>query len=204
MKCSNCWTPLKTRPRDDRHQGLQLCAYQRRHHSMSATSSISSAGYGFASRTRVVSARTSRAIIILRPTSPSGSMPPDTETIPTRPCSRPLRAMARANPNRVTMPTLMTSKSLMNLSPKPFARCRAIRQAMTWEMLQRRSKQAGLTTHICNHTFRATGITAYLTNGGAIERAAIIAGHASINTTKLFDRRPDDVTLEEIEKIRFA
>ena len=77
-------------------------------------------------------------------------------------------------------------------------------QAMTWEMLQRRSKQAGLTTHICNHTFRATGITAYLTNGGAIERAAIIAGHASINTTKLFDRRPDDVTLEEIEKIRFA
>lgn len=77
-------------------------------------------------------------------------------------------------------------------------------QAMTWEMLQRRKKQAGLDTAICNHTFRATGITAYLTHGGAIERAANIAGHASINTTKIYDRRSDDVTLEEIEKIRFA
>lgn len=77
-------------------------------------------------------------------------------------------------------------------------------QSMTWEMLQRRSKQAGLTTRICNHTFRATGITAYLSNGGGIERAAVIASHASINTTKLYDRRPDDVTLDEIEKIRFA
>lgn len=77
-------------------------------------------------------------------------------------------------------------------------------QAITWEMLQRRKKHAGLDTAICNHTFRATGITAYLTNGGAIERAANIAGHVSINTTKLYDRRSDDVTLDEIEKIRFA
>lgn len=90
------------------------------------------------------------------------------------------------------------SKTVRPLSGKPMT------QAMTWEMLQRRSRQAGLTTHICNHTFRATGITAYLNNGGGIERAAVIAGHASINTTKLYDRRPDDVTLDEIEKIRFA
>jgi len=89
-------------------------------------------------------------------------------------------------------------KHIRSLSGKPMT------QAMTWEMLQRRSKKAGLTTHICNHTFRATGITAYLTNGGAIERAAAIAGHSSINTTKLYDRRPDDVTLEEIERIRFT
>lgn len=89
-------------------------------------------------------------------------------------------------------------KTVRPLSGKPMS------QAMTWEMLQRRSKRAGLTTHICNHTFRATGITAYLSNGGGIERAAIIAGHASINTTKLYDRRSRDVTLDEIEKIRFA
>jgi site-specific recombinase XerD len=80
----------------------------------------------------------------------------------------------------------------------------AMTQATAWEMLQRRKKRAGLSTAICNHTFRATGITAYLSNGGGIERAAVIAGHASINTTKLYDRRPDDVTLDEIEKIRFA
>ena len=89
-------------------------------------------------------------------------------------------------------------KIVRPLSGKPMT------QSMTWEMLQRRSKQAGLATHICNHTFRATGITAFLTNGGGIERAAIIAGHASINTTKLYDRRSRDVTLDEIEKIRFA
>lgn len=81
---------------------------------------------------------------------------------------------------------------------------RAMSQSMTWEMLQRRRKAAGLDTAICNHTFRATGITAYLANGGSIERAAHIAGHASINTTKIYDRRSDDVTLDEIEKIRFA
>lgn len=84
------------------------------------------------------------------------------------------------------------------LSGKPMS------QAMAWEMLQQRAKAAGIDTHICNHTFRATGITAYLTHGGTIERAAIIAGHRSTRTTQLYDRRSDDVTLDEIEKIRFA
>jgi site-specific recombinase XerD len=84
------------------------------------------------------------------------------------------------------------------LSGKPMT------QAMTWVMLQRRAKAAGIDTAICNHTFRATGITAYLTHGGTIERAAIIAGHRSTRTTQLYDRRSDDVTLDEIEKIRFV
>jgi site-specific recombinase XerD len=84
------------------------------------------------------------------------------------------------------------------LSGKPMT------QAMTWEMLQRHAKAAGINTAICNHTFRATGITAYLTHGGTIERAAIISGHRSTRTTQLYDRRSDDVTLDEIEKIRFV
>lgn len=81
---------------------------------------------------------------------------------------------------------------------------RPLTQAMVWELVQRRAKAAGLKTAVCNHTFRATGITAYLTNGGTIERAAIMAGHASTRTTQLYDRRSDEVTLEEVEKIRFA
>jgi site-specific recombinase XerD len=84
------------------------------------------------------------------------------------------------------------------LSGKPMT------QAMTWDMLQRRARAAGIDTAICNHTFRATGITAYLIHGGTIERAAIIAGHRSTRTTQLYDRRSDDVTLDEIEKIRFV
>lgn len=75
-------------------------------------------------------------------------------------------------------------------------------QQIAWAMLQRRARQAGLDTAICNHTFRATGITAYLQNGGTIERAAHMANHASTRTTQLYDRRPDDITLEEIERIR--
>lgn len=81
---------------------------------------------------------------------------------------------------------------------------RPLTQAMVWEMVQRRAGAAGLATRVCNHTFRATGITAYLSNGGTIERAAVMAGHASTRTTQLYDRRPDEVTLEEVEKIRFG
>ena len=44
---------------------------------------------------------------------------------------------------------------------------------------------------MCNHTFRATGITVFLENGGAIETAAQIAAHESPRTTKLYDRRAD-------------
>lgn len=50
-------------------------------------------------------------------------------------------------------------------------------------------------------TFQATGITAYLKNGGTLERAAAIANHASTRTTQLYDRRSDEVNLDEIERI---
>jgi hypothetical protein len=43
-----------------------------------------------------------------------------------------------------------------------------------------------------NRTFRATGITAYLKNGGTLENAAAMANHASTRTTQLYDRRGDD------------
>ena len=81
---------------------------------------------------------------------------------------------------------------------------RPLTQGLVWEMVQRRARAAGIETAVCNHTFRATGITAYLSNGGTIERAALMAGHASTRTTQLYDRRPDEVTLEEVEKIRFG
>jgi predicted DNA-binding WGR domain protein len=52
-----------------------------------------------------------------------------------------------------------------------------------------------------NHTFRATGITAYLKNGGTLENAAAMANHASTRTTQLYDRRRDEVSLDEAERI---
>jgi integrase len=74
-------------------------------------------------------------------------------------------------------------------------------QANAYAMVQRRARAAGLKTRIGNHTFRATGITAYLRNGGTLEKAAAIAHHASTRTTQLYDRRHDEVSLDEVERI---
>jgi site-specific recombinase XerD len=64
-----------------------------------------------------------------------------------------------------------------------------------------RALAAGIKTKVGNHTFRATGITAYLKNGGSLENAATMANHASTRTTQLYDRRRDDVSLDEVERI---
>jgi integrase/recombinase XerD len=68
-------------------------------------------------------------------------------------------------------------------------------------MIKRRAKVADLPVTTCCHTFRATGITAYLENGGTIENAQAIASHESPRTTKLYDRTSDEITLDEIERI---
>jgi integrase/recombinase XerD len=68
-------------------------------------------------------------------------------------------------------------------------------------MVKRRARAAGVSERICNHTFRATGITAYLENGGTIEKAQQIAAHESPKTTKLYDRTSDQITLDEVERI---
>lgn len=78
---------------------------------------------------------------------------------------------------------------------------RAMQQADAYAMIRRRAAAAGIATLIGNHSFRATGITVYLKNGGTLEKAATMANHASTRTTQLYDRRPDDVTLDEVERI---
>jgi integrase len=74
-------------------------------------------------------------------------------------------------------------------------------QANDYAMIQRRARTADITTKIGNHTFRATGVTAYVKNGGTLEKAAQMANHVSTRTTKLYDRRAEEVTLEEVERI---
>src|SRR6185312_3718316 len=69
-------------------------------------------------------------------------------------------------------------------------------------MIKRRAVAAGIgAERICCHTFRATGITAYLENGGTIEHAQAIAAHESPRTTKLYDRTADSIGLDEVERI---
>lgn len=76
-------------------------------------------------------------------------------------------------------------------------------QANVHLMIQRRAKAAGLKTKISAHSFRATGITTYLQNGGKLEIAQHMAGHESARTTGLYDRRSDEVALDEIERISY-
>ena len=68
-------------------------------------------------------------------------------------------------------------------------------------MVKRRTEPAGLSEKISNHSFRATGITVFRKNGGTLENAQRIAGHASPQTTKIYDRSSDEITLDEIERI---
>jgi integrase/recombinase XerD len=81
------------------------------------------------------------------------------------------------------------------LAPRPLSRTDA------WCMVRRRAKDAGIPTAIGCHTFRATGLTDYLSNGGRIEVAQRMAGHSNAKTTGLYDRRSDDVSLAEVAKI---
>jgi site-specific recombinase XerD len=75
-------------------------------------------------------------------------------------------------------------------------------QANAYQMIGRRAAAAGIATRLGNHSFRATGITAYLKNGGTLEKAAQMANHASTRTTQLYDRRREELSLDEVERIR--
>jgi integrase/recombinase XerD len=77
----------------------------------------------------------------------------------------------------------------------------AMHRSDVLRMIKRRAARTGLPATICCHTFRATGITTYLDNGGSLEHAQRIAAHESVRTTKLYDRTSDAVSLDEIERI---
>jgi integrase len=79
---------------------------------------------------------------------------------------------------------------------------RPMAQADAWRMIRRRAIAAGIHAPIGNHSFRATGITAYLANDGTLEHAQEMAAHESPRTTKLYDRTKDRLTQKEVERIR--
>ncbi len=66
--------------------------------------------------------------------------------------------------------------------------------------VKQRYNAAGLSESFCNHTFRGTGITVFLNNGGSLEAAQYMANHSDPRTTKLYDRRKELANLGEIER----
>jgi site-specific recombinase XerD len=79
---------------------------------------------------------------------------------------------------------------------------KAMHRVDAYRMIQRRAAAMGLKVRINCHTFRATGITAYMDAGGTLENAQLMAAHESPRTTKLYDRTGDAITLDEVERIR--
>ena len=81
---------------------------------------------------------------------------------------------------------------------------RELHRTDAWAMIKRRAKKAGLSPHlVCCHSMRGTGITTYLENGGSLEYAQYMAGHADVRTTKLYDRRQQNITKDEVERIHY-
>lgn len=103
-------------------------------------------------------------------------------------------AAAGTTPGKTT-PLFRSVDRYRRLTDEPMHRTDVLR------MVKRRARRAGLPQSTCCHTFRATGITAYLENGGTIENAQAIAAHESPRTTKLYDRTSDEITLDEVERI---
>lgn len=67
--------------------------------------------------------------------------------------------------------------------------------------VKRRCKVAGLSSSICNYSFRATGITVHQENRGRLEDAQELAGHADARTTRLYIRKERRLAQAEVERV---
>lgn len=94
-----------------------------------------------------------------------------------------------------TTPLFRTIGRRRYLTPNAMHRNDALR------MIKRRAMAAGVSPQICSHTFRATGITEYMRNGGTLEKAQQMAAHVSSETTQMYNRVTDSVTLDEVERV---
>ncbi|SDR29474.1 Phage integrase family protein [Rhizobiales bacterium GAS113] len=74
-------------------------------------------------------------------------------------------------------------------------------QPDAYRMIGHRAAAAGIGTKVGNHSSRATGITAYLKNSGTLEKAKVMQKHASTRTTQIYDRRNEETSLDEVERI---
>lgn len=81
---------------------------------------------------------------------------------------------------------------------------RALSRSEAWTLVRKHLNLAGIAGSAGCHSFRATGITAFLESGGRIETAAYLAGHASVRTTQLYDRREQQLAGAELSRMHFT
>jgi integrase len=127
-------------------------------------------------------------------------------TVHTMPLHRRARAYLKAYLEEAGItegPVFRALDLSMRVLRTPTLGARPLAYQQAYEAVKRRARAAGLDpAKVCNHSFRATGITTYLDNGGKLESAQNMAAHASIKTTKLYDRRQGLVTEDDVELIR--
>ena len=107
------------------------------------------------------------------------------------PSRRTVYSLTRTRPDRSLSESRSTGKLIRTVLP----------QANAYAMIRRLAAAAGIATKLGNHSFRATGITAYLKKRRHAGKAAAIPNHTSTRTTQLYDRRRDEVSLDEVERI---
>jgi site-specific recombinase XerD len=72
------------------------------------------------------------------------------------------------------------------------------------DAVKRHCRAAGLPSSISNHSFRATGLTIHHENGGSLEDAQALAGHADARTTRLYIRKNGKVSRAEVERVQIG
>ena len=107
-----------------------------------------------------------------------------------------------SNPSAPLFPAFAQDKKSFAIAEKTGG-LRHLDRTGIWKLVQARAKASGLEKKVCCHSFRATGITEYLNNGGTIDIARRIAGHSQLSTTQIYDHSKDRVTIAEIERISF-
>ena len=80
---------------------------------------------------------------------------------------------------------------------------RRLNRTQAWYMVRRRALAAGIDRAVICHRFRGTVITAYFERPDAkLEEAQKMATHSDPKTTRLYDRRSQAVTIDDVERIR--
>jgi integrase/recombinase XerD len=107
-----------------------------------------------------------------------------------------------SNPEAPLFPAFAKDKKTFARDKKTH-QLRHLDRTRVWQLVQTRARACGIKKRVCPHSFRATGITEYMNNGGTIDIAQRIAGHSQISTTQIYDHSKDRVTIAEIERISF-
>src|SRR3984893_6560296 len=106
------------------------------------------------------------------------------------------RSYLASNPSAPLFPSFGKNRETLNWS-------RLDRRSVL-KLVEKRAKASGILKRVCCHSFRATGVTQYMNSGGTIEIAQRIAGHTRPSTTRMYNRKGYQLTLQEIERVQIG